>query len=148
MVPTLDPSRSHNFGGLALGGFEQGEVTPVFKIDDLNLATYHFLKIDVEGMEHEVLEGAVRSITAFSPIIYVENDREEKSAALIRFIDGLGYNMYWHTPMLYNPNNFAGHSENVFGKTVSVNMVCVPKTSPQQVTGFRPVQVPAVGLDT
>jgi FkbM family methyltransferase len=147
VVPSVDPCQSYNFGGVGLGGYEQGEVTPVLTIDGLNLSKCHFLKIDVEGMELEVLQGAVRSIAAHWPIIYVENDRREKSESLIRFIDGLGYDMYWHTPMLYNPNNFSGHSENVFGQIVSVNMLCLPRAFPQRMSGFHPVQVPAIGLD-
>ncbi len=147
VVPWLDPLHTNNFGGLELGRHGEGEMTPVMTIDGLNLSACHFIKIDVEGMEREVLEGAVQAIAAFSPIIYVENDRKEKSESLVRFIDGLGYNMYWHTPLLYNPNNFSGNTENVFNQIASINMICVPKIYPQNVTGLRPVQVPAIGID-
>ena len=40
------------------------------------------MKIDVEGMEGEVLAGASSTIARFRPQLYVENDRREKSAAL------------------------------------------------------------------
>lgn len=52
-----------------------------------------FLKIDVEGMEEDVLKGAVGLLATLSPVLYVENDRKEKSESLIRCIDGLGYNV-------------------------------------------------------
>jgi FkbM family methyltransferase len=143
VVPPLDYARANNFGALSLGGHPYGEFVPVATIDGLNLTHCHVLKIDVEGMEQEVLEGAVQLIAAFAPLLYVENDRVEKSASLIRFIDSLGYNMYWHTPMYFSPQNFAGNSVNVFGGVVSKNMLCLPKAMKQQVNGMPAVQVPA-----
>jgi FkbM family methyltransferase len=47
---------------------------PVLTIDSLHLPKCDFLKIDVEGMEQDVLEGAVQSIALHSPVL-VENDR-------------------------------------------------------------------------
>jgi FkbM family methyltransferase len=144
VVPALNYEVDNNYGGLALGGFTKGENVPVMTIDGLNLPKCHFLKIDVEGMEQQVLEGAVRSIAAYSPILYVENDRKDKSESLIRVIDSLGYNMYWHAPPLFNPSNFANNTANIFGQICSVNMLCLPKKVPQQLNGFQQVQVPAV----
>ena len=147
IVPPLDYSRTNNFGGLELGGYRHGEMVPTLNIDGLNLPKCDLLKIDVEGMEQEVLQGAVQVIAARSPTLYVENDRKEKATSLIRFIDDLGYNMYWHTPALYNPNNFTGNSQNVFGRVVSMNMLCLPKTRTQQVAWLHAVAVPAVGAE-
>ena len=67
----------------------------------------------------------------------------EKAADLIRYIDSLDYNMYWHTPPLFNPQNYAGNAENAFGKIVSINMLCCPKSLPQQIVGGLKVEVPS-----
>jgi FkbM family methyltransferase len=142
LVPALDYTREANFGALALGDFEHGEPVPVIPLDTFALKKCNFIKIDVEGMEIDVLRGAVGLITRFKPVLYVENDREEKSDNLIRFIDSLGYRMHWHCPLLFNPNNFAGHAENVFGRIVSANMVCTPPEMHAEMHGFNPVQVP------
>ena len=144
-VPIPDYSRENNFGGLSLDGPPPrvpGELTPQVTIDSLNLPRCNLLKVDVEGMERQVLEGATRTIAAFSPILYVENDRREKAAELVRFIDELGYAMYWHAVPLFNPNNFLKNATNVFGNIVSVNMVCVPKKTPHTLDGF-----PSVALE-
>jgi FkbM family methyltransferase len=142
VVPALDPRHEHNFGGLGLGGHLMGERVPMMTLDSLKLPQCHLLKIDVEGMEQQVLEGARELVARTQPILYVENDRREKAAALIRFIDQLGYHMYWHTPPLFNPQNFAGNPQNLFGNVVSVNMLCCPKSLPQQIQGGTKVEVP------
>jgi hypothetical protein len=61
------------------------------------------------------------------PILYVENDREEKSAALIQLIMSFGYRLWWHALTLFSPDNYRGNSENVFGFTGSINMLCLPR---------------------
>jgi FkbM family methyltransferase len=141
-VPPLDYSRTNNFGGLALGAYEVGEPVPVVPLDGFQLKRCNFLKVDVEGMEEQVLRGAVQTIERFKPVMYVENDKTEKSADLIRYIDSLGYSLHWHKPYYFSPNNFLGNPENVFPNTVSLNMVCVHKSIPQNLQGFEPVQVP------
>ena len=143
IVPVLDIARENNFGGLELGQFTSGEPVPVITLDSLNLPRCDFLKIDVEGMEKPVIEGAAATIARCQPVMYVENDRKEKSADLIRTIDALHYAMYWHRPYLFQPNNFAGNNENVFGNIVSFNMLCVPKGSTNfKLENFEPVVVP------
>ncbi len=141
-VPVLDARIENNFGGLGLGSYTSGEIVPVITIDGMKISRCNFLKIDVEGMELEVLEGAAKTIARLRPALYVENDRPEKSDALIRYIDSLGYNMYWHRPLYFNPNNYAGKTENIFGNLVSLNMLCVPKDSAQQMSGFENVELP------
>jgi FkbM family methyltransferase len=135
-VPVLDYARENNFGGLSLGG-TNGDVVPVLTIDSLDLPRCNFMKIDVEGMERAVLAGARGTIARFKPVLYVENDRAERSRELIRFIDGLGYAMYWHKPPLYNPRNFFGNPTNVFGQVISANMLCVHRSMSLRVPGFE-----------
>ena len=126
-VPDLDPRQSHNFGGLQLGGSDVGDAVPVVRGDDLGLVRCRLIKVDVEGMELDVLKGCAGTIAKFSPALYVENDRPDRSAELARYIDSLGYAMFWHRPPLFNPDNFLKNPENVFGGVASINMVCVPK---------------------
>jgi FkbM family methyltransferase len=143
VVPSLDYRQERNYGGLGLGGYAHGERVPLLTLDSLQLPACHLLKIDVEGMEEAVLEGARETVRRLKPILYVENDRRDKAAALIRLIDSLDYHMYWHTPPLFNPQNYAGNNENAFGAIVSVNMLCCPKSLPQQIIGGQKVEVPA-----
>lgn len=47
---------------------------PIITVDSLDLADVAAIKIDVEGFEMEVLEGARETIKAFRPILYVEGE--------------------------------------------------------------------------
>ena len=126
-VPVLDPAIGHNFGGVSISHHETGEQVPVTTIDSLKLDQCRMIKVDVEGMECDVLEGARDTIMQLRPILYVENDRPENSSRLIALIQSFGYKLWWHLPPLYNPDNFRGDKENLFGNIVSVNMLCLPQ---------------------
>jgi len=91
-------------------------------------ASVSFIKADVEGMELEVLKGAAATVARCRPILYVEDDREQNSAALRAWLISHGYRLYRHTPSLYNPKNWRRSHVNVFGRTVSINLLCVPNT--------------------
>jgi len=78
--------------------------------------------------------GAEQTIRRYRPVLYVENDREEKSAALIRQLLALDYRLYWHLPPLFEPRNYFGVTENVFGRIVSVNMLGLHGSIPQNIT--------------
>lgn len=125
IVPELDFSHYANFGGVSLIGAEQGsQVRSVILDDYLWLPKLRLIKIDVEGMEINVIKGAQRLIEKFKPFLYVENDRPESSEELMRLIQSMGYRMYWHTPMHFNSDNFYGERENVFASMASWNMFC------------------------
>ena len=141
-VPPINYNMGANFGGVELGGWTQGDDVPVMTLDSLGLATCHFIKIDVEGMEREVLEGAAGTIARLQPILYVENDRADKSAALIEWLLEQRYRLYWHTPKLFNPDNYFGNSENVFDKVSSGNLLCMPQAYPTVVQGLPEVISP------
>jgi FkbM family methyltransferase len=146
-VPVLDYSRENNYGGLSLESGQPGESTPLVTIDSLKLSRCTLLKVDVEGMERQVLVGAAKTIAKCLPILYVENDRREKADELVRFINGLDYAMYWHLPPLFNPDNFLKNPKNVFGDTVSINMVCLHKSIPHNLEGFPPVNLDTPALN-
>jgi FkbM family methyltransferase len=140
-VPPINYWELGNFGGVPLGGYTEGESVTLFTLDSYNLSPCHFLKVDVEGMEEQVLRGAAKLIAEKRPILYVENDKPEKAASLPRYIDSLGYTMYWHRPPYFNPANFFANQENVFGNGYSVNMLCVPKERNITVQGLDRVEV-------
>jgi FkbM family methyltransferase len=141
-VPFLDYSQPNNFGGIALGNATRGERVAQTTLDNVVLERCRLIKVDVEGMEIDVLQGGDRTIAKLRPFLYVENDRKDRSDALIRYIDSLGYEMFWHKPPLYNPANYLKNPVNVFGNIVSLNMICIPRPSSVSIQGLPPVTVP------
>ena len=130
LIPPIDYTKVGNFGGISLENAKKGEKVIQKKLDSFieDIDNLKLIKIDVEGMEEKVLRGAKEIIEKFKPFLYVENDRQEKSQDLIEYIQSLDYELYWHLPRLFNPNNFYKNSENIFGNIVSVNMLCIPKS--------------------
>ncbi len=128
-----------NFGGVSLAGSAVGERVPLVTLDSLDLPACHFLKADVEGMEVDVLRGAVDTINMYRPMMYVENDRAEHSEALLTLIGELGYRAYWHLARLYNPDNYMKVAEDIFPGIVSINVLCIPNEVEMDVAGLRPV---------
>jgi FkbM family methyltransferase len=139
-VPGTDYDKPGDFGGCTL---TLGDDVKVATLDSFNLDKCHFIKVDVEGMEADVLRGAEETIKRCKPILYVENDRLQKSVALITLVRSLDYEMYWHVPDLFNPNNFRGHRENILVGCHTINMLCVPMgVTVKQTGGLRRVVTP------
>ena len=141
-VPVLDPAARQNFGALDLRKGKSGEAVPRTTIDDLGLKRCDFVKMDVEGMEIDALKGAERTIRQLHPVLYVENERPENSDDLIRLIGSYGYRLYWHRTAMFNPDNYYGNRENVFGRIVSTNMLCIPHQARIAVAGMTEIDIP------
>ena len=141
-VPRLDSSRLQNFGGLTLGRKQAGDSVRLVRLDSLGLPACHLIKLDVEGMELDVLLGATDTIGRCAPLIYSENDRQDRSPALIQQLQALGYRCFWHLPPCVKVPNFRGNTENKFPGLVSCNMLCVPPSAKIAVQGLREVTGP------
>jgi FkbM family methyltransferase len=144
-----DYRASGNFGGVSV---TDGSVLPA-KFERVRSARLDevtpneqvgLLKIDVEGHELQVLKGAEGALARWQPILYIENDRAEKSRELIEWLFDQKYRLWWHIPPLYNPANFRGKEENIYPGIHSFNMICLPKDSSIRLTGFQEITDPAL----
>jgi FkbM family methyltransferase len=143
----IDYTKSNNFGGIEMHEHEHEintselsqinqtnssimqEVTCI-QLDDLpelHAQKIALLKIDVEGFELNAIKGATQIIQKHRPALYLENDRVHNSKALIEYIWQQGYDLWWHIPQLFNPNNFYQNTDNIFGNVASFNMIALPK---------------------
>lgn len=71
---------------------------PASRIDDLGLADIGFIKIDVEGHEWAVLEGARNTLARDLPNLFIENEFAHigaRSAQVFRTLQDLGYEGYF-----------------------------------------------------
>jgi FkbM family methyltransferase len=140
-VPMFDFSAVNNVGGLIIGG-DSGEQVALEALDGMGFQRIKLLKIDVEGMEADVLAGAAQTIRNCQPVIYIENEFKDKSGQLIGMLQDLGYRMWWHLPPMYNPANFFGNARNIFPGIVSKNMLCLPLNGSRSIKGLREVAGP------
>lgn len=125
-IPQLDLSRPQNVGGFSVSGYTTGEPTPRITIDSLKLPGVSLIKLDLEGMEREALDGAANTIRLCAPMLYVESDRKEQRDDLIRDLKGFGYRLFWHCPPLFRANNYRRVRDSIFGEIVSVNILALP----------------------
>jgi len=121
-----------NFGGTSMTGTMSGsvpesthrETVQCVRLDALLTdGDVGVIKIDVEGLELDVLKGCEGILSRCHPLLYVENDRLENSPALIQWLFDHGYRLWWHCPPLFNPANFRGVVENCYRNIRSLNMI-------------------------
>ena len=126
-----------NFGGTVMkssvmkstamnGVVSSAQVVPCYPLDTfVHDVPVSLIKVDVEGHELRVLQGAQGILTRSHPILYVENDRIGNSPALIEFLLTVGYRLWWHITRAFNPNNFLHNAHNIYGDISLMNMLCL-----------------------
>lgn len=106
LMPQPNYQRSGSLGSLELQcspktefigqpiSYSKNNMTPVqmIAIDDLGLTRVDFIKIDVEGMELEVLEGALGTLESHRPVLLIEWIKSG-AAAIRDFLIPLGYSL-------------------------------------------------------
>jgi len=130
VLPSLPPPDVHfNFGALALSrAAADGERVPLVRLDSLDLPECRLIKIDTEGMEPQVLDGARETIARCRPLLYVENNEPGASKPLSERLDAFGYTALWSMFPYFDPNNFYANTVNIWPSMApAVNLICAPK---------------------
>ena len=132
-LPVLDPTVSNNFGQMAASGHDSGRPTEVLALSDLALPRLDLLKLDCEGDELTVLEGAKVLIEKCKPWIYMEFT--DNRAGLLKFLADIGYSARRHMPHHTRMPNFLG--ADLTGKVVfgSDMVLAWPASWPEPVFG-------------
>jgi FkbM family methyltransferase len=111
-IPQYDYSKPLNFGSIEFGhplieklAQERGhdpnrvEFVQLTTLDRFSFGRIDLLKIDVEGMEMQVLDGAAATISRCTPVLYVEFVKVDREL-LARRISAWGYSVH-QTDMNY-----------------------------------------------
>ena len=116
----LDPG---NIGGTDL--IESGGDMVIKTLDDFNIPKVTFMKIDVEGMEIKMLEGAIKTIKRNRPVIMIESF-SEKFPMVDDFFSDLNYDHIMTNPWqdyLFYPKEFKDfEDENVENYDVVIHV--------------------------
>jgi FkbM family methyltransferase len=146
IVPDVDYDLPNNFGGLSLRppGSQGRQVNTICLDNTIGmLSRLKLLKVDVEGMELQVLRGATQIVKKFRPFLYVENDRPKQSEELLSFMmRKLEYRLYWHIPAYVVGENLPPE----FVDMRSLNVLGVPSESPTVVRDLQEITDPKIGF--
>ena len=142
-VPELDLERGGNYGASALAPSGPGRRVDLIALDDLALPACDLIKVDVEGGERAVIQGAMETIDRWRPVLLLENEEPSLSPPLIELLLSLGYRPWWHSPPLFRLDNWFGATENVFPGLGSLNLLCLPAERTDAPAGLKAVAGPS-----
>ena len=103
-----------------------GTAVELVPLDEFELQECRLIKIDAEGMEVEVIEGAHGLLERLRPLVYAECLSIENGARLIAIMREKGYEAFMHCVSAYNPDNFRKNDRNFFGKAQETNIFFSP----------------------
>ena len=132
-MKAFDPAVQGNYGDAKLSD-EAGDVeVSIVKLDQLEeLARVDVMKIDVEGFEFQVLQGATETILKHKPVIFYEAIEMEAWDPCFKFLRDIGYTQYWVTcrtkPLAPTYKPTEDNPFDVFGVS---NIIAVPNEKEQ-----------------
>lgn len=116
-ISPFEGNKKINYGEFKINNeAHAGMYTDIVKLDNYIdcLTRVDLIKVDVEGMEIQVLEGAKKLLKKFKPLLYLEFSEKNGNPALIKKLQSLGYESYLHVYLKHNPNNYNNASLNVW----------------------------------
>jgi FkbM family methyltransferase len=131
-VPVPAVEGHGNFGALALADGHgpadaaSHQTVQVVTVDGLSLPELRLLKIDVEGMEEQVLLGASRTLAELRPVVYAECNTLAAGCGVFVRLQQSGYDVYLHRAPAFDPGNVAGEMRNLFGVACESNLLAIP----------------------
>jgi FkbM family methyltransferase len=140
-LPRIDYLRAENFGDLTLrngaaaavngngngNGSQEPETVPLVAIDDLGLSSCDLIKIDVEGMEPDVLHGGLNTLERLRPTIYAECVFLEPAWQCVKLMRAHAYRAFLKLTPAHNPHNVLGDLEDIFNGAMEAAVLLVPE---------------------
>lgn len=142
----IDLETNSNFGGLSIRdnlpplGSNKYQIN-LSTIDSIKVGKIDLIKLDVEGMEKSVLDGAIETIKRDRPIVFCECNSLSAGYESIEFCQDFQYDTFGFLASAYNPNNFNAVDKNIFGASKELALLLVPRektaTTLAGISGFQ-----------
>ncbi|MDS4040171.1 MAG: FkbM family methyltransferase, partial [Candidatus Competibacter sp.] len=120
----------NNFGGFSINTTimlaDSGNTIQLRTLDEVSIMHLDFLKIDVEGMEIDVLLGGNATLSRDRPIIFAEVNSLRSGIPLLHWCLNHQYAMFCALYSAYNPQNYNRNTMNHFSDAVEVGALLVP----------------------
>ena len=131
-LQSININEGINFGGLALAVNESSLISNTYKvrvstIDGLEIEKIDVIKLDVEGMERRVLDGAIETISRDRPIVFCECNSLSDGNEILEFCQVHHLDTFGFLASAYNPDNFNAINENIFGSAKEFALVLIPR---------------------
>ena len=142
-LPVFDEDRIQNFGAAQLSfvGDGDGDVQAAHSdssmtIDELNLDTCRLIKLDVEGMELAVLNGATNLINKCQPLIFFEANTIPLAWEIIqKFTLSTKYSSRVVVCDVFSIQNFNQNKLNIFSDYQETSILLYPEEEEESVAG-------------
>ncbi len=129
------PTEGANFGGVSLVdtnwtavGFPTRK-TRMITLDSVRKKSSRcprLIKIDVEGMEADVLKGSSSLLRECGTVFYIENNCLKDTRELLKIMTAAGYDCHWDINRYWNSFNHFGETVNIFSSDhYAMNMLCL-----------------------
>lgn len=132
--PVPDLAQAVNFGAIGLGQTRDAPLEPVLMmpLDQCAPSNVSVVKIDVEGYEPQVIEGAADLVRRQKPVFLIEASENTEQAArdTLRMMGEAGYRLHWTFAPFVTP---AAPKRRPPPEKVAVgdfNVLCLPEGAP------------------
>jgi len=130
-IKSFHPGEVENYGNISIVE-EDGDEVDILRIDQLDLKACDVMKIDVEGFEFEVLEGAADTIDKLNPVVFYEAQDSAVWPKCWEFLNDKNYIQYW-VACRNDPvgETYRRPEESPFGHGGVLNIIAIPADKPQ-----------------
>lgn len=109
------------------GNAASGSPYMKLKLDDLHLPNCKLIKIDVEGMELEVISGALETISENKPILFYEQNSVENFHEIQKILNHQNYVSFWSVTKAYPKFNIRNNKHDFFKGNTETNILAIHK---------------------
>lgn len=124
LIQDFNPTVPDNYGMVKANQGDKFGLS--IKLDDWVFPKPDLVKIDVETMEWQVLQGMDNTIKKFFPVIYFEAHETPNMPEIYDYLTELGYSLYWTIVPNFNINNFNKNPVDHFNNSGTISVFSVP----------------------